>query len=272
MKNNQSNKSRIIGLITDFGTKDYFVGLMKGVIRQIATQAEIIDITHDIPSFEILPACFVLEQSLLYFPSSSIFIVVVDPGVGTTRRILVVEYDRRFFIGPDNGILTPILCKTKKQVWSLENSNFFLINGSSTFEARDKMSPAAAFLARGIDPSEAGPIVSDYVLIDEFFPVGKENEIKGRIVYIDKFGNIITNIPGEMIDKQNKENGAAGYFITFGGTRITARYETYGDASSHTGPFMLTGSHGNIEIAMNKDSAANKLHAAINREIKVSFR
>ncbi|MDQ1355088.1 MAG: hypothetical protein QG657_5397, partial [Acidobacteriota bacterium] len=165
-----------IALITDFGNKDYFIGVMKGVIKQINPAADIIDVANDIPSYSLLPASFVVEQTYRFFPPGTIFLVVVDPGVGTQRKILLVEYEGRYFIGPDNGVLTPILHKDEKTVSVLDKEKYFLIHGHSTFEARDKMAPVAAYLTLGIDPREIANLlppylhVQGYILNPDYFP------------------------------------------------------------------------------------------------------
>lgn len=267
----------LIALITDFGNKDYFIGVIKGVIKQINPAAEIIDVANDIPSYSLLPASFVVEQTYRFFPPATIFLVVVDPGVGTQRKILLVEYEDRYFIGPDNGVLTPVLHKEGKTVSVLDNKKYFLIQGHSTFEARDKMAPVAAYLTLGIDPREiaspAPPNLHErgYTLNSDYFPTPSANGIKGRIVYIDKFGNIITNVTADFLFTALENSGFSKFKVELNGKEITAVYDTYGNVGTDTEPFMLIGSHQNLEIALNQQSAASILNAEIGQNIFIEF-
>lgn len=273
----EKRNSGLIALITDFGNKDYFIGVMKGVIKQINPAAEIIDIVNDIPSYNLLPASFVVEQAYRFFPPASIFLVVVDPGVGTQRKILLVEYAGRYFIGPDNGVLTPILQKEEKTISILDNEKYFLIRGHSTFEARDKMAPAAAYLTRGVDPREMATLLPlhlhdrGYVLNPDYFPTLSENTIRARIVYIDKFGNIITNVTADFLFTALETSGLSKFKVELNGKQITAFYDAYGHAGTGTEPFMLMGSHQNLEIAVNQQSAASILNAETGQETVVQF-
>jgi S-adenosylmethionine hydrolase len=264
-------KHPLCGLITDFGTRDYFTGVMKGVIKKLAPTTEVIDITNDIPSYSLLPACFALEKSYRYFPDFTIFLVVVDPGVGTGREILLVEYDNRFFIGPDNGVLTPVLAREEKTVAVLDKKKYFLIRGNSTFEARDKMAPAAGYLAAGLDPWELSSPTSGYIINQDYFPGLSGGAIDGRIVYIDKFGNLMTNINREFLLDAQESTGKNGFKAFINDREITGFYETYGHAPDNGEPFMLMGSHRNLEIACNRRSAALELEAVYGQKVTIAF-
>lgn len=267
----------LIALITDFGNKDYFIGVMKGVIKQINPAAEIIDVANDIPSYNLLPASFVVEQAYRFFPPGSVFLVVVDPGVGTQRKILLVEYEGRYFIGPDNGVLTPILRKEEKTVSVLDNEKYFLIHGHSTFEARDKMAPVAAYLTQGVDPREIALFLPNhshdrgYVLNPDYFPTLSANTIRARVVYIDKFGNIITNVSADFLFTALETCGLSKFKVELNGKEIKAVYNTYDHAGTGAEPFMLIGSHQNLEIAVNQQSAASILNVETGQEILIQF-
>ncbi|MGE5341344.1 MAG: S-adenosyl-l-methionine hydroxide adenosyltransferase family protein [Candidatus Omnitrophota bacterium] len=265
----------ICALITDFGSRDYFVGVMKGVIKRIAPFVEFIDICHELPSYDILPACFALEKSYPFFSSSTIFMVVVDPGVGTDRKLLLVEHGKRFYIGPDNGVLTPILRKEDKRVSVLDRKKYFLVNGSSTFEARDKMAPAAAFLALGVDPHEMATPTADYVINTDYFPTQSGNTIHARIAYIDKFGNLMTTVKAEYLADAGEKLGLTQYRALINGVDITPYRDTYapdnGSPATSDTPFLLLGSHGNVEIALNRRSAAEALDAKIGNPVTLTF-
>lgn len=266
-----SGKNPICGLITDFGNKDYFIGVMKGVMKKITPGIEVIDISNDIPSYSLLPASFSIDQSYRYFPVFTVFLVVVDPGVGTERKILLVEHDKRYFIGPDNGVLTPILHKEQKLVGNVDNKKYFLIDGYSTFEARDKMAPAAAYLAGGIDPWEIAAPTSEFIVNPDYLPTKSTNAIKARVVYIDKFGNVMTNVTKEFLFNTFKESGLSKFKLEFNGREIDKYYDTYANAGSESVPFMLIGSHQNLEVAMNMESAASFFDADIGQEIMIKF-
>jgi S-adenosylmethionine hydrolase len=266
-----SVQNRICGLITDFGNKDYFIGVMKGVMKGITPGMEVIDISNDIPSYSLLPASFTIDKSYRYFPGSTVFLVVVDPGVGTGRKILLVEHDNRYFIGPDNGVLTPVLQKEQKVVGVIDNKKYFLIDGYSTFEARDKMSPAAAYLAGGVDPWEIAAPTSEFIVNPDYFPTTSGNTIEARVVYIDKFGNIMTNVTKEFLFDALDKSGLSKFKVEFKGKEIDMYFDTYAYAGSGSSPFMLIGSHGNLEIAMNMQSAASALDAVVGQKLPVNF-
>ncbi len=186
---------KIIALLTDFGTKDGFVGAVKGVIKSINLDADIVDISHEIDSFNILEASIVLNAVYRYFPKKTIFVSVVDPGVGTERKAIIVETENYYFIAPDNGLLTLPLRKEKVlKIISIENPKYILNRNTETFHGRDIFAPAAAYLSLGIPVTDFGKELDDYKKID-FPKVKKEkNMLIGEIIKFDKFGNGITNI------------------------------------------------------------------------------
>ena len=189
-----------IVLLTDFGLKDHYVGVMKGVIARIAPQVQVIDLTHAVPPQDIRGGSFHLWASYRFFPSGSIFVAVVDPGVGTERRGLLIEIEERFFIGPDNGLFSLIIDHHPDFVaYELTNRTYFLEQISHTFHARDIFAPVAAHLASGVSPESFGPRVRDLVRLP--FPTIREEEERliGSIIHVDHFGNLITNIPAEKI-------------------------------------------------------------------------
>ena len=187
----------LIALLTDFGTKDGFVGSMKGVIKTINPTVDIVDITHEISSFSILEGALVLYSTYKYFPKHSIFVCVVDPGVGTERKAIVVKTLNYFFILPDNGLITLVSREENIQdVFLIENERFLLKRVSETFHGRDIFSPVAAYISRGIELSLLGKRIDkeELTYIDIPEPQIKENKIIGEILTFDKFGNAITNI------------------------------------------------------------------------------
>ena len=180
--------SPLIALITDFGENDPFVGIMKGVISKISPGIELIDITHNIPPGDIQRAAIMLWQSKPYFPPGSIFLTVVDPGVGTSRRGLIAFSDDHIYVGPDNGLFTFVL-DTSSEQWELENREYQLPHPGTTFHGRDIFAPAAAYTAKGIFGSEFGPVITDIMRLPKPHFRLSPHQIQGEILYKDRFGN-----------------------------------------------------------------------------------
>ena len=189
----------IITLITDFGEKDEYAGVMKGVILKINPSCQIIDVTHQITPQAITEASFILGNSYPYFPKGTIHIVVVDPGVGSSRRPIVLSVHGHIFVGPDNGVFTTVYLKEgEKRAYELTNKKYFLTNVSSTFHGRDVFAPVAAHLSLGLDPGELGKEISYPITLDDFTPEIFKNQIKGKVIHSDRFGNLVTNIQRDV--------------------------------------------------------------------------
>lgn len=190
----------VIALLTDFGDKDWFVGVMKAVILRINPNVDIVDITHEISPQDVRQAGFVLWNAYKYFPDKTIFVCVVDPGVGSERKIIAVETKKYIFIAPDNGLLDFVLSEVDilKAVY-VENKNYFLESVSSTFHGRDIFAPISAYISSGVDLSELGREVSLKVSKEIFVKVSNVGDYEGEIIYIDRFGNLITNL---MVSKE----------------------------------------------------------------------
>lgn len=188
-------KTSIITLLTDFGTKDHYVGAMKGVILSINPQCILIDITHEVHKQNIREGAFILANAFKYFPKGTIHLAVVDPGVGSERKPILIRTKNYFFIGPDNGIFTIAAIKDKiKRIIQLTNRKYFLSNISSTFHGRDIFAPVAGYLSLGIKPNVFGKEVDKWVKLDLREPGIKKNKLLGEIIYIDNFGNLVSNV------------------------------------------------------------------------------
>ena len=261
----------IIGLISDFGENDYFVGTLKGVIKKINPQADVIDICHGVPSYFIQGASYVLEKTYSYFPAGTIFLAVVDPGVGTRRKLLLATAAGFSFIAPDNGILTPIFkLDGNVSVRELDQDWYFLNSGPSTFEARDRMAPVAAHLAKGIPASELGSETKEYIVNQDYYPRQVQaDRIEGRIIHVDKFGNIISNVPGKWLFEKLLAHECPHFTLLINDQEISEFRQDY--VSTSGSPFMLIGSHGNLEIAMNRCHAFKELHAQLNQKFIILF-
>lgn len=239
---------RIVTLTTDFGTEDHYVGVLKGVILSINSEANIIDITHSVDSHSILPAAYIIKNSYSYFPEGTIHVAVVDPGVGSDRQAILVSYDNHFFIGPDNGIFSLIFSSSSEyEVFQLKNENYFFKDISSTFHGRDIFSPVAAHLSNGVLPSEFGEkLISPQIIhLNEYLK--DESSIKGEVIYTDKFGNLVTNIPSGEVGKNAK--------IILKNKVIHGVSDFYSEVD--VGELLaIRGSNGYLEIAINKGDAS----------------
>ena len=235
--------SRVVTLITDFGTADGYVGEMKGVLLSLAGDIQIVDITHEIPPQDIELARLTVARTWRRFPAGTIHLVVVDPEVGSSRDALAVQSDDRFLVGPDNGVLSPGLLERSARTASLTVPE----HASATFHGRDVFAPAAAALARGESIDSLGAPALDPIVRRTPVPVRRsDGAIEGEIIAIDRFGNAITNLTG--IDSG---------FVGLGDLVIPVRH-TYADAPIGT-PVAVVGSSGLLELAVRNDNAARAL-------------
>lgn len=245
-----------IVLLTDFGNKDPYVGILKGVISQIAPLIPVIDLTHEIEPFNVEEAAFVLFQSYAYFPKGSIFVTAVDPGVGSACRRVLVKTTNYFFVGPDNGYLSLVLTREKMaHAIHLTNEAYFLKQLSSTFHGRDIFAPVAAQVAEGIDINELGPELCDLKMKEDLLPQVEKQNLKGKILSIDRFGNIITNLSREFVEKYFSKSK---FFVSIKNKKLQ-KFANYYSQSTSKAPFLIYGSSGFLEIAVNQGSAAKIL-------------
>ena len=264
-------KTRIIALLTDFGDKDFFVPSLKAVIAGINPEARTIDITHEVPSFDIRSASFILDSCYAYFPEGTIFLAVVDPGVASRRAILLAETRKYFFIAPDNGLLTlPLEDEDIISLRKVTQGRFWLTEGTTTFEARDRMAPVAAWLTHGVSPDEFGPEVRSCKRLKIRQPVRSGSEIAGAVLYEDKFGNLMTNIPASMLPSAGHSQPKPAIVLQLGGTRIGRFVTAYAEVDDDR-PFFLVNSQGLVEIAVREGSAAATLGAKTGDPVRVRF-
>lgn len=249
----------IISLITDFGLKDNFVGVMKAVILKVNPQAKIIDICHEIKPQDITEAAFLLKSSFRYFPEGSVHLAVVDPGVGSERKIVIVKTRNYFFVAPDNGILSPTLENEPPiELIDVTNKTYFLKPISSTFHGRDIFAPIAAYLSRGKSIRSFGRKIESFKRLElPRIKMDSENLV-GEIIYIDRFGNLISNI-----DKDNLFNFIKGkrFKICIKNKAIEKISRSYFEGASLK-PLALVGSSNYLEIALNSGSARDKLRVS----------
>jgi S-adenosylmethionine hydrolase len=258
---------RIITLTTDFGTSDHFTGTMKGVILSICPTAQIVDITHEVQPFEIADGAFTIAQAYSYFPKKAIHVVVVDPGVGSTRRPLLAETAGHYFIAPDNGVLSMVLGKEKTSVRHITNERFFLHPLSRTFHGRDVFAPVAAHLASGIPPARFGKRIQDHLRLDFDTPrrTGK-NIWTGSILKVDRFGNLSTNL---HIDEFPGVKTRA--FELKVGVQTTSRLALTFTECEPGEIFVIVGSSGYLEVASNQSSAAKTLGCGAGSPVQLTI-
>jgi len=246
----------IITLLTDFGTEDSYVGAMKGVILSINPDATIIDISHQIPPQDITAGAFVLSQAAPFFPKGTVHIAVVDPGVGGKRKPILIQTDRYFFVGPDNGIFSLALQNERiRQKIHLTNKDYFLGYISSTFHGRDIFSPVGAYLSLGIDPAMLGKKIKQIKNLGFKKPYVKGRKITGEIIHIDRFGNLITNIDERLLKKVFKNR----IFEVEVCDNIIKRFVPSYTNAKQGEPIGLIGSSGLMEIAMREKNASIEL-------------
>lgn len=248
--------SVIISLLTDFGTRDAYVASMKGVILGLNPEATLVDLTHEIPPQDIRAGAMVLAGAAPYFPPDTIHLAVVDPGVGCGRRALAARARGQFWVGPDNGLFHLIFSREPPALLvSLENPAYFLPQVSATFHGRDIFAPVAAHLSLGVGLNRFGPAIPAPVPLDFPEPVCTSEAIRGEIIYVDHFGNLVSNVPAAALQSWA---GGRGLHLRLGSLVITGLSRTYAEAPP--GEFLaLIGSHGYLEIACAQDSAAGRL-------------
>jgi hypothetical protein len=256
-------KKKIITLLTDFSNKDGFVGTMKGVILSINPRVELVDISHEVSRHNTLEASVVLRTSYHFFPKGTIHLVVIDPEVGGSRRAILVETEKYFFVGPDNGALSFALENEKiKKVVELTNTKYFSHDVSNTFHGRDVFAPVAAHLAKGVPASKFGTLTKEYRRFTLLSPRIHRHGVSGKVIYIDHFGNLVTNISGGMAIKLAQKKIA----VNIKNFKIDKISKTYTD--SPAGQVMaVIGSNDCLEIAVNQGNASEILKAKEGTEI-----
>ena len=256
----------IVTMTTDFGLSDAYVGQVKGVILSGCPEVSLIDLTHDIPPHNIAMAAQTLASSVEYFPARTIHLAVVDPGVGTDRRALVAVAGDHLFICPDNGLLTPILDRfPKAKVRRAINRDIFRKQVSPTFHGRDVFAPIAGFLAAGGAVGDVGPLIDDPIRLDLAEPRIKHSQIRGHIIHIDRFGNLISNISADKV-LNSPRTGAPRFELA--GQSLNGLHLTYAEAEPGE-PLMLVGGFDLVEAAVNRGRADQFFDSQVGDEIIV---
>ncbi|HHT9144808.1 MAG TPA: SAM hydrolase/SAM-dependent halogenase family protein [Candidatus Wunengus sp. YC61] len=300
-------RPRIITLLTDFGNQDAYVGIMKGIIAGINPFANIVDICHSVPPQDIFGGAYLLYSSYKYFPKKTIHVAVVDPGVGSRRDIVCVETKDYFFLAPDNGLLSFIIQNEKpKGIFRITNNKYFLTSPSNTFHGRDVFAPVAAHLSLGVKPQQLGNKINQLEQLDIPKPVHrKTGQVEGQIIYIDQFGNLITNITKEHVahlERNHRLKSRLGSGIgwkrqevgsqtpyklrkttknkmllscniietTIGKKKIVGLSKTYTDVKAGE-PLVLFGSAGFLEVSINQGNAQKYFRVDRGNKIRVEM-
>ncbi len=258
----------IITLTTDFGTNDHYVGAMKGVILDITPDAQIVDISHAVQAFDVLDGALAISQAYSYFPNGTVHMVVVDPGVGTTRRPILASSDGYHFVAPDNGVLSMVYAREERiHVRHISSEHYFRMPVSNTFHGRDVFAPVAAYLAKMVDSHKFGDEIEDYVKFAAPRPkAAGENRMRGVVLKIDRFGNLITNVTPDDAPALFAES--AKFKIVVGSREITDIRKLYAEGTPGE-VFGIVGSMGYLEIVANRASAAQITGAGKGGEVSI---
>lgn len=259
---------RIVTLLTDFGHDSPYVASMKGVLLSISPGLTLVDISHAVPPQNVRHGAYVLAEASRWFPEGTIHIAVVDPGVGTERKVVYVEAGSQCYIAPDNGLLGEVVRRDPPtKMIALTEPKYWLFEVSHTFHGRDIMAPAAAHLSLGVDPAALGEPLDSLECLAEPAAQCQPGRIAGEIVWIDHFGNLVTNIEAAMLDEAL---AARSVDVQFGRHGAAALVRTYGDAAP--GELVaLIGSNGRLEVAIVNGSAAQQLGGAVGDEVTIAW-
>jgi len=261
----------LVTLLTDFGNSDPYTAAMKGVILSICPQARLVDISHEIPPHDVLSAAFVLWQSALYFPQGTLHVVVVDPGVGTDRRILAAKIGGQLFLAPDNGVISLVAKELPMQaIAAVRNFDYLPADPhqrlSATFHGRDIFAPLAGQICNGLAIQKLGPQPNTFKTLDIPVPQWEKGELVGQVVYIDRFGNLVTNIPRRMVEQHWPCMDRLRVYC--GGQEAGAFAGAYGFVRLGALLAMLN-SMGLVEIAVNQGRAADVLECQIASQVRI---
>ena len=258
-----------VTLTTDFGTNDHFVGALKGVILEIVPEAQIVDISHAVQPFDVLDGALTISQAYSYFPSSTVHLVVVDPGVGTARRPIIAVSDKYYFVAPDNGVLSLVYAQEERMhVRHISSDHYFLQPVSNTFHARDIFAPVAAYLAKQVDSHKFGDEIQDFTRFAAPKPkVVDGNRMRAVILKVDRFGNLITNITPKDAPMLFGADPAP-FKLVVGNREITEIRTIYTEGAAGE-VFGIMGSMGFLEIAANRGNAAQITGAGKGNEVSI---
>lgn len=264
----------VLTLLTDFGLTDYYVGAVKGTVLRLTPGVDLtlVDLSHDVPQGDVTGAAHLLAAAAPTFPENTVHLAVVDPGVGSARRILAVEAAGEIagarFVAPDNGLLTPVLEDRSgdgPRIHSVTRDDLFLSAPGQTFHGRDRFAPVAAYLLRGEPLEELGPPIDDPVLRQSPVPVREDSKLVGHVVHIDHFGNLVTDIPADWLPPDR------AFSASFGAHTTALRVDHYNQIQGGV-PAVLTGSLGTLELSLEGESLAERWRVERGQKIVVRLR
>lgn len=263
-----AKQAPIITLLTDFGVDDAYVGLMKGVILGINPAARIVDLTHAVPPQDVMRAALILRSAVDFFPPGTIHVAVVDPGVGSERQPLLVGTEHAFFLGPDNGVLSLATRQGRRvRAHLLQEQRYFRTPLSQTFHGRDLFAPAAAHISLGVDPADLGPPVDAITELGLPQPEISGAAVHGEVIYVDRFGNLVTNIDRALLSGFPR----VSLSVSIDGTAVAGPVTSYAAVAEGT-PLALIGSWNVLEVAIRNGNAARALRAGLGTPVTVTMR
>ena len=257
-----------VSFLSDFGQRDYYVASVKGVILDVCPETTIVDISHAVEPHNVMEAAFTLAAAYACFPARSLHLVVVDPGVGSDRKPIIARADEHAFVAPDNGVLSLIFERENiTEVVEIQNESFFRKPVSPTFHGRDIFAPVIAHLARGVPFAEFGPASTNFVTVDLGSVRCDDPEtVRGAVIHIDHFGNVITNIQGSHLSGPLDDTGSSQ--VEIDGKKIDKHYNYYAEAEPDE-IFSIIGSSGHLEVAARSRSASRLLGVGVGAEVRV---
>ena len=250
---------KVITLLTDYGITDSYVAEVKGAILKINPDATIIDISHDVGNYDIASGAFHMARSVPYFPEGTVHVGVVDPGVGSSRKAIIVKAGGMWFVGPDNGLLAPAAERLGyEQAWEITNTGLLPEKVSDVFDGRDVFGPIGALLSKGVSPDEIGVKLDDIIRLPEFKAEIDGDTVKGNIIHVDGFGNAVTNITYETLSSLGV-TGETRFKVTIGDHGYTLPYVRRFSAVKEGEPLLLVAGGGYLEVSVNQGNAAKRL-------------
>jgi S-adenosylmethionine hydrolase len=265
-----ARRTGIVTLLTDFGSRDPYVAAMKGALLRAAPSANIVDISHEMPGHDILAASFALAQAAPYFPPGTLHVVVVDPGVGTERRIMAARFGGQVYLFPDNGVITFVAsAQPLEEIVSVRSTRYLPQHVSATFHGRDIFAPLAGHILGGLDLRHLGPQPDTYKLLELPEPQQSAAALVGEVIYVDHWGNLISNIPEALV--RQRFGDVERLVVTCEGQEIGPLCVTYGFVP-RSQPLALFNSMGYLEVAVNRGSAAAALSASGGSEVRIEYR
>jgi S-adenosylmethionine hydrolase len=261
----------IITLLTDYGIKDSYVAEVKGVILGINPDATIVDISHDVGNYDIEAGAFHLARSAPYFPEGTVHVGVVDPGVGGSRRPIIIKAEKGYLVGPDNGLLIPAAGRLgREKVYEITNTDLLPKRVSEVFDGRDVFGPTGAHLSKGIPPEELGVEIHEYKILPGYTPKVSEKEIEASIIHVDGFGNLVTNVTYEKLEEMGV-GGEAEFMVHLAGISLELPYVRRFSAVPVGELLLLVAGGGYLEIAANQGNARDRLGIGKGEKIRLKL-